>query len=256
MRLWWPLAVVAALGLGASTASSHAQRAVQTTAPEDLGILESPDRDQWQQPEEIMDALGIADGSRVADLGAGGGWFTVRLGHRVGPQGVVYAVDIQPEMIEVIMRRVGDHGLTWICPIRGTEDDPRLLAGMAQCPAKRPPQTGRTGLDAVLIVDTYPQFEHPVPLLRHVAAALAPTGRLGIVDFRKDGAGGPGPPLEERVDPGTIRRDAQQAGLVFLREETFLQYQFLLIFGKPAVSAPAGPAGARFGAGSTRPRRP
>jgi SAM-dependent methyltransferase len=68
--------------------------------PEDLGILESPDRDDWQQPDRIMDALRIRDGSRVADLGAGGGWFTIRLARRVGPNGRVYAHDIQPEMIE------------------------------------------------------------------------------------------------------------------------------------------------------------
>ena len=64
--------------------------------PQDLGLLEAPDRDQWQKPEQIMDALGIADGSVVADLGAGGGWFTLRLARRVGPNGLVYAEDIQP----------------------------------------------------------------------------------------------------------------------------------------------------------------
>ena len=63
--------------------------------PEDLGLLEAPDRDAWQKPEQIMDALGIADGSAVADIGAGGGWFTLRLARRVGPNGLVYAQDIQ-----------------------------------------------------------------------------------------------------------------------------------------------------------------
>jgi ubiquinone/menaquinone biosynthesis C-methylase UbiE len=233
--------VATVVWLWSGLASPGAQRAVQTTAPEDLGVLESPDREQWQQPEEIMDALGIADGSRVADLGAGGGWFTVRLGHRVGPgsKGVVYAVDIQPQMLDAIARRVRDHGLSNVRLIRGATDNPGL------------PQ----GLDAVLVVDTYPQFQEPITLLRHVAAALAPTGRLGIVDFRKDGAGGPGPPLDERIDPEVIRDHAQQAGLTFVREETFLRYQFLLIFGKPAVSA-SDPADARSGAGSTRPLRP
>src|SRR5512143_3657430 len=68
--------------------------------PEELGLLESPDRDTWQKPEQIMDSLGIADGARVADVGAGGGWFTVRLARRVGPLGKVYAEDVQPEMLE------------------------------------------------------------------------------------------------------------------------------------------------------------
>jgi ubiquinone/menaquinone biosynthesis C-methylase UbiE len=184
--------------------------------PEDLGILESPDRDEWQQPDRIMDALLIADGSKVADLGAGGGWFTIRLAHRVGPNGLVYAEDVQRQMIDSITRRVADQHLTNVRTILGTMDDPRL-----------PPT-----LDAVLIVDTYPQFRDPVSLLQHVAAALAPSGRLGIVDFKKDGAGGPGPPLDERLDPDVIRRDASQAGLRLLGNETFLRYQYLLVFGR------------------------
>jgi predicted methyltransferase len=74
--------------------------------PEQLGLLEAAGRDEWQEPQRVMDSLGIADGARVADIGAGGGWFTIRLAHRVGPNGVVYAEDIQPQMIESIRRRV------------------------------------------------------------------------------------------------------------------------------------------------------
>src|SRR5512139_444783 len=73
--------------------------------PEDLGLLESADRDTWQKPDQIMDSLGIADGAHVADVGAGGGWFTVRLARRVGPNGVVWAEDVQTEMLEAIKRR-------------------------------------------------------------------------------------------------------------------------------------------------------
>jgi hypothetical protein len=80
------------------------------------------------------------------------------------------------------------------------------------------------------MVDTFPQLPDPVSLLRHVARALAPNGRLGIVDFKADGAGGPGPPLEERLDPEVIKRDAASAGLVLRRQETFLRYQYFLVF--------------------------
>ena len=184
--------------------------------PEELSVLESPDRDEWQQPERIMDALSIADGSRVADVGAGGGWFTIRLAQRVGPNGVVYAEDIQPQMIDSIEHRVRDHGFANVRPILGSPGDPRLPEG----------------IDAVLMVDTYPQVGDPVTLLRNLSNALAPSGLLGIVDFKIDGAGGPGPPLQERIDPAAIRRDAEQAGLVFRRDETFLRYQYLLIFGR------------------------
>jgi ubiquinone/menaquinone biosynthesis C-methylase UbiE len=194
--------------------------------PEDLGILESPDRDEWQQPDRIMDSLGIAEASRVADLGAGGGWFTVRLASRVGPNGVVFAQDVQGPMLDSIRRRVANQGLTNVQFILGTNDDPRLP----------------TGLDAVLVVDTYPQFTQPVEILRRVAASLKPTGRLGIVDFRKDGVGGPGPSLDERVDQAVIARDARDAGLRLIREETFLRYQYLLVF-EPQPAAPPTSAG-------------
>ena len=83
-----------------------------------------------------------------------------------------------------------------------------------------------------MIVDTYPQFPDPVTLLRNIAAKLVPGGRVGIVDFRPDGAGGPGPALEERLDPEVIKRDAATAGLMLRRQETFLRYQYLLVFGK------------------------
>src|SRR5204863_6541980 len=74
--------------------------------PQDLGLLEAPDREQWQRPDQIMDALGVAEGSVVAELGAAGGWFTLRLARRVGPNGLVYAEDIQPAMLDAISRRM------------------------------------------------------------------------------------------------------------------------------------------------------
>jgi ubiquinone/menaquinone biosynthesis C-methylase UbiE len=182
-------------------------------SPEKLGELEGPDRDEWQQPEQIMDKLLIADGSRVGDIGAGGGWFTVRLARRVGPNGRVFAEDIQRQMIESIQRRVAREGLSNVEPILGTPLDPRL------------PQ----GLDAVLMVDTYPQLDDPVGLMTHVRRSLKPNGRLGIVDFKTDVLG-PGPALDERLEPQIIIRDAERAGLKLHAHETFLRYQYLLVF--------------------------
>ena len=192
--------------------------------PEDLGELEAPDRGLWQKPDEIMDALNIADGSAVADVGAGAGWFTVRLARRVGPNGRVYAEDIQRPMLEAIGYRVSREGLTNVERVLGTAEDPMLPAG----------------LDAVLIVDVYPAVENPVSWLTDVAAALKPQGRLGIVDFTKEG-GGPGPPMDERVEAADVIREAEAAGLTLLSHETFLTYQFLLVFGLDQRStAPAG----------------
>jgi predicted methyltransferase len=207
-----------ALAAGISTAAPASQRQThgKLFPPEQLVMLESPDRDEWQQPEAIMDALGIFDGARVADLGAGGGWFTIRLALRVGQNGIVYAEDVQRQMIEAISRRVAREELSNVRTVLGTPTDPKL----------------EPGLHAVLMVDTYTQLADPVTLLRHVRAALAPKGRLGIVDFKPDGSGGPGPPLEERVAPDLIRRDAAAAGLTFRSQATFLRYQYLLIFGR------------------------
>ena len=180
--------------------------------PESLGVLEGPDRDAWQEPERIMDALGIADGAIVADVGAGGGWFTVRLAQRVGPNGRVYAEDIQPQMIESINRRVSREGLTNVQTIRGTPSNPQIPAA----------------LDAVLIVDVYREVTDPITLLRNVVPRLKPGGRVGIVDYRLDG-GGPGPPVDERVDPEAVIRDAAAAGLRLARQDS-LRYQYLLVF--------------------------
>ena len=185
--------------------------------PQDLGLLEAPDRDGWQKPDQIMDALGIADGSVVADLGAGGGWFTVRLAKRVGPNGLVYAEDIQPQMIEAIRRRVQRENLGNVRTVLGTANDPQV-----------PP-----GLDAVLIVDAYHEMEippaNPVAILTKVAPSLKPRGRLGIVDFVQ-GGGGPGPAPGERVDAERVVKAAQAAGLRLVTRERVVPFQFLLVF--------------------------
>ena len=218
-RAFAPLAALLALALaGQQTGPASGQRPVhgRLFPPRELGLLEGPDRDAWQKPEQIMDALGIADGSVVADLGAGGGWFTIRLARRVGPNGMVYAEDIQPQMIESIRRRVQREGLPNVTAVLGTPSDPGLPAGR---------------IDAVLVVDTYNEIEDPVALLRNLGQALSPRGRIGIVDFTKEG-GGPGPAMDERVDAERVVRDAEAAGLRLLTRETFLRYQYMLIFGR------------------------
>jgi tRNA A58 N-methylase Trm61 len=164
-----------------------------------------------------MDALGVAEASVVADLGAGSGWFTIRLANRVGPNGKVFAEDIQRPMIQAIKVRVERMGLKdRVTPVLGTPNDPRLPAPV----------------DAVLIVDAYHEMENPVVLLRTVAKSLKPKGRIGIVQHTKDG-GGPGPAMDERVDPEVVIRAAQAAGLVLRSRETFLKYQYMLVFEHP-----------------------
>lgn len=184
--------------------------------PQDLGLLEAPDRDLWQRPDRVMDALGIADASVVADVGAGAGWFTIRLARRVGPQGVVYAQDVQPEMLNAISRRVQREGLSNVRPLLGRGSDPRLPSA---------------SLDAILVVDAYHEIDQRVTFLTNLARALRPQGRIGVIDFRMDG-GGPGPDAAERVSPDVVVQDAERAGLRLTGSETFLAYQYFLIFGK------------------------
>jgi len=191
--------------------------------PQDLGLLDAPDRELWQKPDQIMDSLHIAEGSIVADLGAGGGWFTIRLARRVGPNGVVYAEDIQPEMIEAVGRRVQREGLQNVRTVLGTATNPRL-----------PP-----GVDAVLIVDTYHEMDDPVMVLRNAARSLQPQGRIGIVGFTA-GGGGPGPAPDERVPPETMIKAAESAGLELMSHEAVPPFQFLLVFGRSTSHQSAG----------------
>lgn len=203
---------------GSTLASAQQRRSPGLFSPLDLGLLEPPDREAWQKPEQVMDALYVGEGSVVADLGAGGGWFTIRLARRVWPNGTVYAEDIQRLMIEAIQRRVQREGLTNVKPLLGTGVDP--FPGLAS-----------STLDAVLIVDAFHEMAEPVVLLRNVARTLKPQGRIGIIDYR-EGEGGPGPGPDERVPPSVIVAKAKEAGLTLDREETFLRFQYFLIFRK------------------------
>ena len=211
----WILLSSFVVPLGAQQQGGHTGRLFP---PSDLGLLDAPDRDLWQRPDLIMDAMGIADGSVVADIGAGSGWFTIRLARRVGPRGMVFAEDVQQEMINAISRRVSREGFNNVKLVVGSFSDPKLRA---------------QSLDAALMVDSFHEVDaiHRVTMLANLGKALKPQGRLGIVDFRLDGTG-PGPAPEERVSSDVVIEAAQKAGLKLIRQEPFLEYQYFLIFGK------------------------
>lgn len=218
------LALVAASGVLVHLPVVHAQQSLapqrhsRLYSPLDLGLLEAPDRAAWQKPDQIMDALHIAEGSRVADIGAGAGWFTIRLARRVGPNGLVYAQDVERLMIEAIKRRVNREGLQNVQPRLGTGSNPNM-----------PPDS----LDAALLVDSYQEVEvgDRVTLLRNIAKALKPKGMIGIVNW-KPGRGGPGPdpsPTEDvRVPRESVEADARAAHLQIRAHEN-LPYQYLLV---------------------------
>jgi predicted methyltransferase len=206
------------LGVGSwEFQQSSSQRRGRLFPPTDLGLLEVPDRAAWQKPEQIMDALKIADGAKVADIGAGGGFFTIRLAQRVGPNGKVYAQDIQQPMLEAIKRRVTREGLQNVEPRLSTETDPNLPKG---------------ALDAVLVVDTYQEVgeENRVQFLKSLALTLKPNGRIGIVNY-KPGRGGPGPEPQRRVESTVAEAEAQAAGLRVI-DRASLPFQYLLVLGR------------------------
>lgn len=232
-RGWLAIALMTAMLPAGDIAAGSAEPQVQAQPrpkphgrlfpPQDLGLLEAPDRDIWQHPDQIMDTLGIAEGAVVADIGAGSGWFTIRLARRVGPNGIVYAEDVQPEAITAISRRVNAEGLLNVKPRLGKGSDPLLPVA---------------ALDAALLVDAYHEIEDRITVLRNLATSLRPGGRIGVVNFKLEG-GGPGPPMEERVPPEVVVQDAARAGLRLLSQEAFLPYQYFLVFGLDPARTPS-----------------
>jgi len=218
--------VIVALYLGTRVPLVYAQgqalapqRHSKLYSPLDLGLLEAPDRAAWQKPDQIMDALHVAEGSKVADIGAGAGWFTIRLARRVGPNGIVYAQDVERLMIEAIKRRVSREGLQNVQTQLGSGSDPKMA------PAS---------LDAALVVDSYQEVEinDRVALLRNLAKALKPNGLIGIVNW-KPGRGGPGPAEDARVPRESVETDARAANLRVIAQES-LPYQYLLVLAPNA----------------------
>jgi len=215
------ISLVAAFLVGGAALVSAQKPNTRLFGTQDLGLLEAPDRDQWEKPELIMDAIGVAEGSKVAELGAAGGWFTLQLAERVGPNRRVYAEDIQRAMLDGISRRMQNENINYVTTVLGTQSDPRL-----------PP-----GLDAALISDAFHEMDDTddptivVTLLRNVAQSLKPQGRLGIVDWTP-GDGGPGPEAKHRVDAQRVIKAANAAGLQLIKREDFPPFVYLLVFGK------------------------
>lgn len=205
----------------AAPAPAAAQERAPLFSPRLLGLIEPPDRVEWQKPDRIMDKLRIADGSVVAELGAGGGWFTMHLARRVGPNGIVYAEDVQGVMVDFIGRRAQRENFRWVKPILGGETDPHF-----------PPK-----LDVVLIAFGYGEMDKPtrpkdiVTLFANAARSLAPEGCFGVVDFLP-GSGGPGPEAQDRVAPELVIETAKAAGLNLLAQDRIPPFVYLLVFGK------------------------
>ncbi|MGD9902962.1 MAG: class I SAM-dependent methyltransferase [Vicinamibacterales bacterium] len=174
-RSWAGLAI-ATLCLGAAL---HAQQrhpvSGRVIAPvmgaAGAGWLERPEREAEEAPAKAIAALDIRPGQTVADLGAGSGYYTLRLARAVGPTGRVYATDIQPAMLDLLRANVARAGLDNVTAVLGTPDDPTLPAGV---------------LDLAIMVDVYHELSAPQAFLRRLRTALKPGGRLVLLEFRKE----------------------------------------------------------------------
>jgi arsenite methyltransferase len=165
-------------------------------------------RDRWQRPDQVMATLALEPGGRIADIGAGGGYFTFPLARAVGPGGHVYAIDTDPDMIAVIADRARRDGVANITTVAARPDDPEL----------------ETTVDLALLVNAFHHLPDPVSYLRTLRTLLGVGGRLAVIE--------PSPRwwmFGHATDPTVLRRTLARAGYAIVAEHTFLPQQRFVI---------------------------
>jgi len=178
-----------------------------------IAKMEAPDREEWQKPAEVLRALAPRPGQVACDIGAGPGYFSLRLSQAVGESGVVYAVDVEPRILQVLLDRIEKSRAANVVPVLALRGNPLLP---------------RAACDLILIVDTFHHFPDPVAYLRRLALSLRKDGRIVNIDFHKRELP-VGPPLDHKVSREEFLDKAQAAGLALVREHTFLPYQYFLV---------------------------
>jgi ubiquinone/menaquinone biosynthesis C-methylase UbiE len=177
--------------------------------------LEREGREQEQRPDEVIKTMSLRDGDVVADLGCGTGYFARRMARAVAPKGRVYAVDIQPEMLEIMKGLLEKEGTTNVVPVLGTADDPKLPKG---------------GLDWILLVDVYHEFQEPKAMLAMMRQSLKPTGRVAVLEYRLEGDSAKHIRAEHRMSPAQVLAEWQPAGFRLVTRHEFLPTQHFFVF--------------------------
>ena len=209
-RFWFGL-VITSLAAVASAQAPHTHQHGFAGAEHWAKVFDDPARDAWQKPHEVLQALKVAPDAVVADIGAGTGYFAVRLAHMT-PKGRVYAVDIEPDMVKYLGERAQKSGLKNLTPVLGTPADPRL------------PET----VDLVLMVDVYHHIDQREAYFRKLAGQLKPGGRIAIIDFTRESP--VGPPPASRLAASEVMAEMKRAGYVLTKEHGILPNQYFLVF--------------------------
>jgi SAM-dependent methyltransferase len=178
--------------------------------------LERPERDQEERPDLLLPALKLKPGDAVADIGAGTGFYTRRLAQLVGEQGSVYAVDIQPEMLELLTNKMTELKLHNVKPCLGTLTDPKLPRGT---------------IDLVLMVDVYHEFDHPFEMMQAISKALKPGGRVVFVEFRAEDPAVPIKPVHKMTE-AQVRKEMKVQPFEWVESNEILPRQHIIVFRK------------------------
>lgn len=174
-------------------------------------VFDDPKRDEWQKPHQVIQALALAPDATVADIGAGTGYFAVRVANML-PKGRVYAVDVEPDMVRYLAERAKRENRDNMVAIAGAPDDPRL--------------PGR--VDLVLMVNVFHHIDDRARYFRRLGASLKPGGRVAIIDYRPDSP--QGPPKAARIAADRVVAELASAGYTLAQEHRFLPNQYFLIF--------------------------
>ena len=211
------LAVVLAAGLAAQTPGVHpisGRRYAPVMGYQGAPWLERGEREEEEAPDVALNVLKIPKGASVADIGAGSGYITVRLAARVGPTGRVFANDVQPQMLNMLARRLTNAKITNVTLIEGTFDDPKL-----------PPAS----IDLAIMVDVYHELSQPQAMLRHLRESLKPGGRLVLLEYRKEDPTVPIKP-EHKMSVAEAKMEVEAEGFTLTKVDEALPRQHILIF--------------------------